>query len=130
MRPSILNIFLLIIIAGILGGIGRYGYQFLVDERGYVAILMTTGDVYFGKAETTGGDYVTLSRSYYPQTFTNANGEEELRLVKIGTEFHAPKDAIRLNRDHIIMIQPLSDESPVIASMNEYEASQEQAGAL
>jgi hypothetical protein len=107
------------------GACYAYNYFYGVPNGAYAAVVMVTGDVYFGiKSEFMGTGYLTLKEVYYPQSFANELGENEIRLVELGTELHKPETTMRINRDQILFIQKLQKDSPVISTINDYKAQQ------
>lgn len=126
MRLSITTTILIIFIGGILVGAGWYAYKhFYGFGNGYVAAVMTTGDVYFGRVSSAGYEYVVLTNTYYPQTVSTADGGNEVRLVELGSELHRPESTIYLNRDHVTLLQKLQKESPIITTIKEYEGNRD-----
>ena len=126
MKHTLGSILIFIIGIGILGGVARFMYERLGPASEYQAVLLTTGDVYFAKVNDGFGRYVTLRDIYYPQVDqTEGVQNPDIQLIKFGNEIHRPQDEIRVNRDHIIMIQPLAADSPVIAVVEQNKASQE-----
>lgn len=46
-----------------------------------------------------------------------------LTLVKLGEEIHGPQDEIKLNRDQILFVENLRENSQVVDAINRYKAS-------
>ena len=79
----------------------------------YQAVLLTNGQVYFGKLEGLGGLSPTLHDVYYVQGTVNATTKEVTNiLVRRGKEWHAP-DVMILNPNHIVLVEPVGKESRV-----------------
>ncbi|MBP9771994.1 MAG: hypothetical protein KBD16_03680 [Candidatus Pacebacteria bacterium] len=118
MKHTLGRILLFIIGIGILGGIAQFMYERLGPSNEYQAVLLTTGDVYFAKVSDGFGHYLTLRDIYYPQV-NQAEGVQspDIQLIKFGNEIHRPQSEIKVNREHVIMIQPLSPDSPVISTI-------------
>jgi hypothetical protein len=129
MRHTLGSILLFIIGLGILGGIARFIYQAAGPAGEYQAVLLTSGDVYFAKVEGGMfgfGGYLTLRDIYYPQVpETQAGVQPEVRLIKFGNEIHGPQDEIKVNRDHVIMVQPLRMDSQVLQTIATYKEGQQ-----
>lgn len=122
MRHTLGTILLFIIGIGVLGGIARFIYQVAGPDSQHKAVLLTNGDVYFAKVDAGLGRYVTLRDVFYPQVAQVPEGQQpEIRLIKFGGELHGPQDEIRVNRDHLIMIQPLRIDSQVLQTIASYE---------
>ncbi len=125
MRIKLGSIILFIIGIGILGGIARFVYETVGPDSEYKAVLLDSGDVYFAKVDDSWGHYLTLREIYYPQIpQTQAGQQPEVRLIKFGNELHGPQDEIRVNREHVIMIQPLRADSQVIATIKTFKEKQ------
>jgi hypothetical protein len=125
MRHTLGTILLFIVGIGILGGIARFIYQAAGPGNEYKAVLLSSGDVYFAKVEGGFGHYLTLRDIYYPQIPETQPGQQpEIRLIKFGNEIHGPQDEIRVNREHVIMIQPLRLDSQVLQTIAAYKEQQ------
>lgn len=126
-KPSGLSILLGILLGGLFGGLVWYTYRSTLDtdaallgSNTYVAAFLTTNQVFFGKISSLGYDYVVLKNVYYLQQ-TDTAGEQGFVLQKSGSELHGPRDEMHINRDHILLIQPLRTDSQVIATIKQYE---------
>ncbi len=110
---------------------------------GYVGVFLTNNQVYFGKLGSLNGQYAILSDVYYlrvqpslsegtgagnvkvEDTKTTAvatQGKNDLTLIKLGDELHGPTDEIRLNRDHILLIEELKEDSKVVKAIEQFKA--------
>ena len=96
----------------------------------YQAVFLANGQVYFGQASNLNANYVTLKDVYYLQVNQNlqsggAQSQQQISLAKLGAgELHLPKDEMKINRDHIIFIEDIRDESQVIQAIERYKADQ------
>lgn len=124
-----------IILGGLFGGLVWYTYRTTLDADGallgnstYVATFLDTNQVFFGRVSSLGYDYVVLKNVYYLQQTDNA-GQQGFVLQKSGSELHGPRDEMHINRDHILLMQPLRDDSQVIATIKQYEESMKNQGA-
>ena len=85
----------------------------------YQAIVLTNGQVYFGKLEKLGAQYPTLHDVYYIQSQQNPETRQiSSTLVKRGRELHAP-DHMIINSQHILFIEPVRPESQLARLMDE-----------
>jgi hypothetical protein len=99
------------------------------------AVFLTNGQVYFGKIVRIDDEIVTLKDIYYLQVVeqplqTSQQGaaeqdqtqkqEQRLTLIKLGNEIHGPKDEMMINRDQVIIIEDLKDDSRVVQAINDY----------
>jgi hypothetical protein len=79
----------------------------------YHAVLLTNGNVYFGKLEGLGGAYPVLRDVYYVQMGVDpATKQSKSVLLKRGKEWHAP-DQMTLNANHIVLVEPVTANSQV-----------------
>ena len=91
----------------------------------------------FGQVEKVTKDFVILKDIYYLQVVTQplqrsqegnqaAEGdqrtEQRLTLIKLGNEIHGPKDEMILNRDHVVLLEDLKNDSQVVKAINDYIA--------
>ena len=140
-RGTAIQFVILILIILILIGAGVYLYstdwQMPWDSEGgeYQAVFITGDQVYFGKLSNERSAYPTLRDIYYLQVNqpiqpiqTDENGnalqQPDLQLVKFGNELHGPSDEMRINRDHILLIEDLRENSPVVQAIREYQENQ------
>ena len=107
---------LLVVIIILLGGLGFRSYQGgMTPELGtpHQAVLLTNGQVYFGKLENLSSQYPILRDTYYIVSQVNPETKQVANvLVRRGKELHGP-DYMVLNRQNILMIEPVSTDSQV-----------------
>jgi hypothetical protein len=100
-----------------------------------VNLAVTNGQTYFGRLERFGPSTVVLFDAYYLQVGETTTTEtadatadatatdgSNLQLKKLSDDFHQPNNYLVLNRDHILYWQHLSDSSPIIEAMVEYQS--------
>ena len=109
------------------------GPQF--TENSYQAVFLSNGQVYFGKIKETNQQFTTLSDTYYlvrgepiqaqePTEEGEAQQQIAFGLRKLGeSETHAPIDEMRINRDHVLFIEELKGEGPVVQAIKSHKAS-------
>lgn len=109
---------------GMLPGIGQTGSA----ASGWHAVFLTNGQVYFGKMEGRGGQYVTLKDIYYIQVQQqqqegqqDQQQEAQISLVKLGNELHGPVDEMTINRDHILFFEEMKNDAKVVDAIEEYK---------
>jgi len=122
---------ILIILAG--GWMWRQG-SISGFDKDYQAVFLSNGQVYFGKVEKNNKAEVVLEDIYYLQVTRplqqtqegqeQANPQGELSLVKLGNELHGPTDAMHINRDQILFIEDLKDDSNVFQAITNYKNGQ------
>ncbi len=107
------------------------------------AVFLTNGQVYFGKVSKVTGDNVYLRDIYYLQVVNQplqasqqagetaeqpaaepAEPEQRLTLIKLGNELHGPRDEMIINREHVILMEDLKDDSRVVQAISDYIANQ------
>ena len=85
----------------------------------YQAIVLTNGQVYFGKLEKLGAQFPTLHDVYYIQSQQNPETRQiSSSLVKRGRELHGP-DHMIINAQHILFIEPVRPDSQLGKLMEE-----------
>ncbi len=111
------------------------------SPSGYQAVFLDTNQVYFGKLSDAGAQFPTLRDVYYlqvNQALQPTQGKDgkttqqqvpDISLIKFGGELHGPTDAMRLNRDHILMVEDLRADSNVIRAIKDYMANAEKQAA-
>jgi len=97
----------------------------------YQAVFLSNGQVYFGKASNLNGNYLNLRDVYYlrvSQVLQPVQGQKDpqptqsVSLAKLGTaELHKPKDKMMINRDHVLFVEDLDDDSQVIEAITRYQ---------
>lgn len=104
----------------------------------YQAVFLTNGQVYFGKLSVS-KDWVELTDIYYLQVTQNlqqastdasktptstgtANPQNNIQLVKLGSELHGPTDAMHIDRDKILFWEDMKDDSKVVQAIHQYQA--------
>jgi hypothetical protein len=93
---------------------------------GYQAVFLTNGQVYFGKLYKDRSQYPVLRDIYYLQVTQPPQplqpGEvppANINVVKLGAELHGPNDEMRINRDSILFIEDLKDDSRVVTAIKQ-----------
>jgi len=104
-------------------------------DQEYQAVFLTNGQVYFGKVVKNNKAELVLEDIYYLQVTRplqqtqegqeQANPQGELSLVKLGNELHGPTDAMHVNRDQILFIEDLKNDSNVSQAISNYKSGQQ-----
>jgi len=90
----------------------------------YQAVVLTNGQVYFGKLEKLGAQYPTLNDVYYIHTQQNPDTKQVTNtLVKRGREMHAP-DHMIINAQHILFIEPVRPDSQLGKAIEDAKKAQ------
>lgn len=108
----------------------------------YQAVFLSNNQIYFGKVSNLNSQFPVLSDVFYLQVSQNiqpgqagsqnvkigkenqpvpAAPQNELTLIKLGGEIHGPTDQIQINRDHIIFIEDLKNDSKVVVAIQQYK---------
>jgi|SRR3990172_3569490 len=107
-----------------------YGRDFISRrslEPGYSAVFLSNGQVYFGKLSKSYGGFINLTDVYYLraqrdlQADQPAEGEPAapgVSLVKLGNELHGPTSEMTINKDHVLFIETLKNDSKVVEAIN------------
>ena len=95
------------------------------DQDKYQAVFLTNKQVFFGKLTTVTKEVMILKNVYY---FPLAEGDEkniikkdnkkELFLLKLKDEVHSPEDEITINREHVLFVENLSNNSEVAKALH------------
>ncbi len=79
-------------------------------RESYHAVLLTSGDLYFGKLHTF--PWPSLSDVYFLDR-DQSNPQSPYRLTKFSNAFWGPADRLELNSSQILWVAELSPASPV-----------------
>lgn len=92
-------------------------------EISWQAVFLTNGQVYFGKISEENEKEIILRNIYYLRTTENfQQGEEptEFSLIKLGEELHGPTDEMRINRNHVLFLESLRNDSRVVQAIRKH----------
>ena len=97
--------------------------------KGYQAVFLTNGQVYFGNLSVSGKFY-KLTDIYYLQLAQSQQTEQEQlkqtnqqpQLVKLGSELHGPEDAMYIARDKVLFWENMKNDSKVVDAINKSKA--------
>ena len=112
-------------VLALLVGIGGFVFwgQHVDSFPGYSAVFLSNGQVYFGELTDTQHAYMTLTNVYYFGRGLETTSEEDLSLVKLGTEVHGPTDAMQINKDQVLFIQKLAPSSRILEAIASYQGT-------
>ena len=98
-----------------------------IASGAYQAVFLDNGQVYFGKLTRRKGDFYRLEGVYYlqfrqnPQSGdSNSVSDSDFSLIKLGNEIHAPKDYMDINKEHILFMEDLKDDSKITQAIAAY----------
>jgi len=99
-------------------GIGRGTGQVRFTDD-YHAVLLSSGQVYFGKITGNDKEFLTLKDVYYIQSRV-APGTKDVStvLIKRGRELHAPS-VMFVRKDHVVIVEPVATDSRVASLIKE-----------
>lgn len=90
-----------------LPSLGRHTYQ---------AVFLSNGQTFFGRYYDRLGPYVKIVGAYYIQQTSDPNDSTkpaESRIVRRGSELHAPLPEMLVPRTSVLFVEDLLDASPV-----------------
>ena len=103
------------------------------------AVFLTNNQVYFGKAADLNKQYVSLKDVYYLQLQQQPQGAQLPRqtkdqqpaftLFKLGQEIHGPMGEMWINRDQILLIEGLRDDSKVVKAIADAKKQEEKTAS-
>jgi len=110
-------IFVIAILIGVLLGVGLI---YLTKKRSnYYAVFLNNGAIYYGKLSTF--PRLKLSDAVFVQV--GQDGQASLQRFK--DAFWVPKGPIYLNRDSILFIAPINENSPLINFIEQRQQPQQ-----
>ena len=133
-RPKVIATVLVIILLLLAGSGGWLFYQTKLSrlEKEWQAVFLTNGQVYFGRVKKQNNNEIVVEDIYYLQVVrplqqgdsAPAEGQGELTLVKLGNELHKPTDKMYINRQHVLFMEDLKDDSNVVQAIINYKNGQ------
>ena len=121
-------VILALVVAGSLWA-ARTVFASPVKSDQYQAVFLSSGQVYFGKLDSLGGDYLRLTDVFYIQATANeadaqnpqdAESTTDLQLIKLGSEVHGPEDEMLINNEQILFVENLKADGKVTSSIRQY----------
>lgn len=147
LRESILNnyeligtllvpVLIAIFSSPILIALGKRFSSWVEMKRRYpdlAAIFLSNGQTYFGKITKLTSTDLLLENIYYLNKSDDkpikGRSEQDLTLVKLGDELHAPEDFMLINRQHIVFIEHLKDEGKVAKAVQKHADLKDRRGS-
>lgn len=98
-------------------------WDFAVPALGgarYQAIFLTNGQAYFAEYRDRLGPYGRIDNAFYIQQ-TPAQGDQpaQTRIVRRGSELHAPYPVLLVPKTSIVFVEDLAADSPVARFMDQ-----------
>ena len=137
---------LILLIAVIVVIVWLFGQQayLAMNAKGYQAVFLTNGQVYFGKVSII-GQWIKLTDIYYLQvtqplqqaltseqaknaTPTAAGAaagavQSNIQLIKLGSELHGPTDVMYIEKDKVLFWENMKNDSKVVDAINKYSST-------
>lgn len=107
------------------GGAPDSAREAVISPGDYQAVFLDNGQVYFGKLERTRGEFYLLTDVFYLQSGTVVEQTSSLALTKLGSEAHGPEDQMQINKEHILFIEDMKDDSKVVQAIQQYLTSKQ-----
>ena len=76
--------------------------------------------VYFGKLQRSREDFYLLTDVFYLQSGVAVDQATSLALTKLGSEAHGPEDQMQINKEHVLFIEDMKDDSKVVQAIQQY----------
>jgi len=89
-----------------------YGNKVSRIENPYYAVYLRSGDMYFGKLSRF--PKLILSDVWYLQVNTQENQQTGFNLAKFTNMVFGPKDKMEINKENVVWISKLSNDSQVV----------------
>ncbi|MEK7619723.1 MAG: hypothetical protein AAB413_00585 [Patescibacteria group bacterium] len=86
----------------------------------YQAVFLDNGQVYFGKLQRSREDFYLLTDVFYLQSGVAVDQATSLALTKLGSEAHGPEDQMQINKEHVLFIEDMKDDSKVVQAIQQY----------
>lgn len=101
------------------------------SAKGWQAVFLTNGQVYFGKVNKQNSNVIVLRNIYYlqvaqsPQPAPEGQDQQNnLSLVKLGNELHGPEDEMKINMEQVLFTEKLKGDSRVVQAIVDYVGTQ------
>ncbi len=119
-------VLLLVSIILVVGFSGQHNESNYVYSNKLQAVFLNTGQVYFGNIKTINPEFLVLQNIFYLQT-NNQNGSsssstsnQNVSLVKLGCELHAPYDQMVINMSQVTFWENLQSTGQVAKAVARY----------
>lgn len=92
------------------------------------AIFLSNNQTYFGQIVSENSDSLMLHNIYYLQEAMNLhqgadNSQKDFTVIKLGGEIHGPLDEMRINRQHVLFVEDLKEDSKIVKAIDKFEDS-------
>lgn len=94
-----------------------------ISSGDYQAVFLDNGQVYFGILERSRGDFYILTDVFYLQSGVTVEQTANLSLTKLGSEAHGPEDRMQINKEHVLFVEDMKDDSKVVQAIQQYKST-------
>ncbi len=136
MKKYLIAVFLLLII--VVSGVGGYllyknSFSSTMSNGKRQAVFLTNGQVYFGKVDKNSNNFLVLKDIYYLKTQDVLNGDsatdqaddkKKISIIKLGEELHGPEDEMIINKDNVLFVENMRDNSKINEAIKSYKDKQ------
>ncbi len=102
------------------------------DSNKWTAVFLNNNQVYFGKIKKVKDNMIFMTDIYYlkstiplqqtPEGYKNNIDKTQIPLVKLGKELHGPEDEMIINKDYIVFIETLKNDSKIVEAINNFKS--------
>jgi len=86
-----------------------------IDRAKFQAVVLSSGVVYFGHLAVVNDEFYELREAHFIQEVKKAGeAAPERRVLPLREEVHGPENSMLIPRDHVVSIENLRDDSPVV----------------
>jgi hypothetical protein len=94
------------------------------EPSAYQAVFINNSQVYYGKLEETKGQFYSLKEVYIIQMIPQGKDQPpKPRLERFGNEVIGLVNELKINKDQIMFIQDLADDSKVLEGINKIKSN-------
>lgn len=93
-----------------------------LEKEGYYSVMLSNGQEYYGTVQYEDSQILILDDVYYFELDRRYMTEDQdVSLIKHGTEIHGPETQITLYQDQILQVEKLRDDSDVVKVIKQGE---------
>ena len=93
----------------------------------YQVVFLDNNNMYIGKMQQPGGDFIRLTNVYYIQNQANPETKQITKtLVRRSSELHKP-ELMYINTKHVVMIEPVAPDSQIAKIVEQLETGETKA---
>ena len=118
-------ILLIVAVILVVGFAGQNSEDSYVYSNKLQAVFLNTGQVYFGNIKSINPEYMVLENIFYLQTnkgssSSSSSSNQNVSLVKLGCELHAPYDQMIINTSQVTFWENLQSTGQVAKAVARY----------